>query len=246
MPPSPPGYPDVIVHRFTESKARAAEDVLAGKADLAAVPYEHHDLVVSHPAQTHEFDEASTDFLYVNTHLAPFDNVLVRRALNYAVDRREFVRLYASGRGSRGPAASCCHRASRRIAPYCPYQTGPADQPTVVRTSRRHGGSWPSQARYGATITIHRRVEPPDHAQNVWWPFPDYVAGVLRDLGYQVTVEDIPPDHRSYSIEDPAYEAYQLFTQFGWMADYDLASTFYDHVASCRHPNLHALLQRGH
>jgi peptide/nickel transport system substrate-binding protein len=53
-----------------------------------------------------------------------------------------------------------------------------------------------------------------------------------------VTVEDIPPDHRPYDVEDPAYEEYQLFTQLGWIADYNLASTFYDHVASCRHPNL--------
>ncbi len=41
-----------------------------------------------------------------------------------------------------------------------------------------------------------------------------------------------------YSTKDPAYEEYQLFTQFGWVADYDLPSTFYDHVASCRLPNL--------
>ena len=39
-------------------------------------------------------------------------------------------------------------------------------------------------------------------------------------------------------LEDPAYEGYQLFTQSGWLADYDLASTFYNHVASCRLSNL--------
>jgi YVTN family beta-propeller protein len=232
----PPGYPDVIVHHQVDD-ARRADDVLAGRADLAAVPYEQHDVVVSHPAQTHEFDEASTDFLYVNTHLAPFDNVLVRRALNFAVDRREFVRLYASGRQVARAGCQLLPPGFSSYRPYCPYQTGPADQPYRGPNLEEARRLVAQSGTYGATITIHRRVDPPDHTQNVWWPFPDYVAGVLRDLGYEVTVEDIPPTHRSYNIEDPAYESYQLFTQLGLIADYDLASTFYDHAASCRHRN---------
>jgi ABC-type transport system substrate-binding protein len=81
-------------------------------------------------------------------------------------------------------------------------------------------------------------VQPPGEPQNPWYPFPEYIAHVLRDLGYQATVENIPEEHRPYDPEDPAYEGYQLFTQSGWVADYDMASTFYDHVASCRHRNL--------
>ena len=233
----PAGYPDVIVHRFSESQGQATEDVLAGKADLAAVPYEHHDIAVSHPGQTHVFDEASTDFLYVNTHLAPFDNVLVRQALNYAVDRREFVKLYGGPDVAR---ASCqlLPPGFSSYAPYCPYQAGPADGayrgPNLEKARRLVADS----GTQGASITIHRKVQPPGEAQNVWQPFPDYVADVLRELGYRVSVEDIPLDHLFYSVKDPTYEGYQLFTQFGWVADYDLASTFYDHVASCRHPNL--------
>jgi peptide/nickel transport system substrate-binding protein len=53
-----------------------------------------------------------------------------------------------------------------------------------------------------------------------------------------VSVEDIPQEHRPFNPKDPAYEGYQLFTQFGWVADYGLPSTFYDHVASCRKPNM--------
>src|ERR1019366_3358848 len=32
--------------------------------------------------------------LSINTHLAPFDNVLVREALNYAIDRRAIAQMY--------------------------------------------------------------------------------------------------------------------------------------------------------
>jgi len=233
----PPGYPDVIVHRGVDDQHRT-DDVLAGSADLAAVPYELHDVAVSHPAQTHEYDAAQSDFLYVNAHLAPFDNVLVRRALNFAVDRGEFIRLYGSRRQVARPGCQLLPPGFRSYRPYCPYQTGLPDQPYRGPDLEEARRLVAESGTYGARITIHRRVDPPDRTQNVWWPFPDYVAGVLRDLGYQVTVEDIPPDHRPYDVEDPAYEEYQLFTQLGWIADYNLASTFYDHVASCRHPNL--------
>ena len=234
----PAGYPDVIVHRFTEPPQQATEDVLAGLADLAPVPYELHDLTVSHPAQTHPFDEASTDFLYVNTHQAPFDNVLVRKALNYAVDRREFRKLYSSGRPVARPSCQMLPPNFSSYAPYCPYQTGPADEdyrgPDLVKARELVAQS----GTQGASVVIHRKVQPPGEPQNPWYPFPEYIAHVLRDLGYQATVENIPEEHRPYDPEDPAYEGYQLFTQSGWVADYDMASTFYDHVASCRHRNL--------
>jgi ABC-type transport system substrate-binding protein/DNA-binding SARP family transcriptional activator/streptogramin lyase len=234
----PAGYPDVIEHRFTESPQRATELVLAGEADLAPVPYQLYNLAVSHPAQTHVFDEARTDFLYVNTHQAPFDNVLVRRALNYAVDRREFVKLYSDDRPVARASCQMLPPNFSSYASYCPYQTGPPDKdyrgPDLEKARRLVAQS----GTQGASVVIHRKVQPPDEPQNPWYPFPEYIAQVLRDLGYQATVEDIPEEHRPYSYEDPAYEGYQLFTQAGWVADYDLASTFYDHVASCRHPNL--------
>jgi peptide/nickel transport system substrate-binding protein len=233
----PPGYPDVIVHRGVEG-LQATEDVLAGRADVVAVSYERRDLAVSHPAQTQEYAEASTDFLYVNTHLAPFDNVLVRRALNYAVDRREFVHLYAGGRQDQRVSCQMLPPNFPSYEPYCPYQTGPPHEPYRGPDLEQARRLVAQSGTHGASITIHRRVEPADRDQNIWWPFPDYVARVLRDLDYQVTVEDIPLDHRLYNAKDPAYEEYQLFTQYGWVADYNLPSTFYDHVASCRHPNL--------
>jgi ABC-type transport system substrate-binding protein/DNA-binding SARP family transcriptional activator len=234
----PAGYPDVIVHRFLGTSQQAVEDVLAGDADLAPVPYELHDLAVRHPSQMHAYDEASTDFLYVNTHLAPFDNVLVRQALNYAVDRREFVKLYSDSRPVARVSCQMLPRNFSSYASYCPYQTGPADGdyrgPDLEKARRLVAQS----GTQGASVVIHRKVQPPGEPQNPWYPFPEYIARVLRDLGYQATVEDIPEEHRPYNYEDPAYEGYQLFTQSGWLADYDMASTFYNHVASCRLHNL--------
>ena len=61
---------------------------------------------------------------------------------------------------------------------------------------------------------------------------------MLRSIGYaDVTVIDIPPEHKRGFADDPAYAGYQIFTQQGWVADYPSASNFYDQF-SCHRANL--------
>ena len=43
----------------------------------------------------HPIDQASTDFLYLNTELPPFDNLQVRQAMNHAIDKQRLVRFTA-------------------------------------------------------------------------------------------------------------------------------------------------------
>lgn len=43
----------------------------------------------------HPIDQASTDFLYLNTELPPFDNLKVRQAMNHAIDRQRLVTFTA-------------------------------------------------------------------------------------------------------------------------------------------------------
>lgn len=232
----PAGYPDVIVHRVAGAADGGVKEVLAGVADLARVPYEQvAQTAAAHPTLTHIFDEANTDFLYVNTHLAPFDNVLVRRALNDAVDRRKLVDLYHGGSAVAHPSCQLLPPSFSSYHPYCPYQTGPADGPyqgpDLVRARQRVAQSGTLET----PVTIHRLAVP---SPNIWSAFPDYVATVLRDLGYRVDIADIPPEHSDKVLRDAAYDGYQLFTSLGWLADYDSASTFYDNLFSCRHVNI--------
>jgi ABC-type transport system substrate-binding protein len=76
----------------------------------------------------------------------------------------------------------------------------------------------------------------------LWQSFADYLASVLRQIGFtSVRVEDIPT---GITAADPAYASYQVFTEQGWLPDYPVASSFYDFVTSCRQSSFSGYCKR--
>jgi peptide/nickel transport system substrate-binding protein len=79
----------MIVWRYLPSQHDAAIAVQRGQADwfdgLIPLP-DYRQLAIQSPGQLHTHPLFAVEFFAINTHLAPFDNVLVREALNYAID----------------------------------------------------------------------------------------------------------------------------------------------------------------
>ena len=143
---------------------------------------QYRQLLLRDPAQLHSSPEFAVEFVPLNTHLAPFNNVRVRQALDYAINRREIVRLY----GGPSFATPTC----QPIAPglpgyrrYCPYTLHP-----------RPDGAWnaPDMARARQLVaqsgTLGERVDVWGSPDEGFVPptAPAYIAGVLRALGYRV------------------------------------------------------------
>jgi peptide/nickel transport system substrate-binding protein len=94
----PPAKLDRITVKIIDDKPKQAEDVLSGKLDYmfdspppdllptirarAGDRYEEHVLV-------------STNWFFMNERVPPFDDPRVRRAVNYAIDKRALERVYA-------------------------------------------------------------------------------------------------------------------------------------------------------
>jgi len=93
----PSGNPNEIVWQTAPTMQAAVTAVEQGHADWleGSPPYaQYHQLELQNPGQLHNNPQWSVAFLPLNTHLAPFDDLRVRQALNYAIDRAKLAQLY--------------------------------------------------------------------------------------------------------------------------------------------------------
>lgn len=220
----PSGFPDEIVERFDTSPDVKA--VLAGKVDvadavrpsaraLAALRREHASQVQMNPWDL-------TWFLVLNTRRAPFNDVRVRRALNFAIDRRRLTEL------TLGPGLG---RLTCQVLPpgldgyrrYCPYTAHP-----------RRDGAWvaPDMARARALV---RASHTEGQRVTVWlarWIGFDatagrYVVSVLQKLGYRA---------RYRIAANPYAHADKLRFQigfYGWISDFATPAGFIPPALGC-------------
>ncbi len=93
----PATNPDKMTVKIVEDDSAALQQVINGQADfdfhpipvdrLASVQQQHGD-------QLKIFTPANTYYFFMNAREKPFDDVRVRQAVNYAIDRNALVRLY--------------------------------------------------------------------------------------------------------------------------------------------------------
>jgi YVTN family beta-propeller protein len=184
----PSGYPDEIVYRPVKSVGsdRAVADVLAGKADLAAetVPNSRvQELAARYPRQLHLDPQQATAFVFLNMRQAPFDDVRVRRALNFAVDRKRVATLHGGALLAQ-PTCQLVPPTETGYARYCPY--------TIAADA---SGEWkaPDLAKARALIAASGT-----RGQTiVVWSFSyfrsesQYFVAMLRRLGYRARLHYI-------------------------------------------------------
>jgi peptide/nickel transport system substrate-binding protein len=167
--------------------------------------------------------QPETIALFLNTRLPPFNNVDVRRALNYAVDRAAAVRAVG---GSTVATATCQIRPpfSPGYRPYCPYTTGPTPE-----------GSWtaPDVAKAKRLIarsgTLGMKIR--------FWSWSDlpglgpFAEKLLKSLGYRASMKAFPEPPYFEDIENPHKKA-----QIGvmeWISDYPAPSGFFNAILTC-------------
>ncbi len=223
----PVGYPDIIrlVHVADPSKQLSA--VMAGRADLVDLSVNGQSsrgLAVRYPTRLYSSVKVGTNYVFLNTRQPPFNHVTVRRAINYAIDRRHMVRLLDDGPGAAAVTCQILPADFPGHRPYCPYTTGSKN------------GTW-----HGPDMRKAIRLVKASHTTTVpvtvWSYFKDagegaYLVRLLKRLGYQATLHTVSADKYYPAIGNP-----QRKIQIGptsWGADFPSASTFFFPVLSCR------------
>jgi peptide/nickel transport system substrate-binding protein len=174
-------------------------------------------IAARYAGQLHTTPVASTNFAFLNTHQPPFDDVDVRRALNYAVDRGAFVALdggetYAQPTCQFLPANFPGHRT------YCPYTAragggrpwSAPDLPLARRLIAR------SHTRGMRVTVVADRVFLNAHARAL--------VTLLDQLGYRATLHLLPKgvDYFQY-IADSRHRV--QIGPAGWLPNYPAASS---------------------
>jgi YVTN family beta-propeller protein len=241
----PDGYPDEITWRIlappkrSNAKPRTARrglrpdeavrQVIDGKADVFynIVPSKQaQELLVHYPRRLHLIPERATVFVFLNTRRAPFDDIRVRRAFNYAVDRQKVADLH----GGPALAQSTC----QTVPP-----TVPGYQRFCLYTIDRDGsGTWkaPDLAKarqlVAASGTKGERI-----VLWTWYPFfgkeSRYLVSLLHRLGYRAQLRSFADGGTYGNALDrtPSVQA-GVIGWFGVLVAADMFSTLKCHWVS--------------
>jgi peptide/nickel transport system substrate-binding protein len=205
----PRGYADEIVYRMAQDADRAVGRVLSGKADLlteqvpsARVP----ELAARYPNQLHVVPQQATVWIFVDVRRPPFDDVRVRRALAFAVDRTRIAELHGGALLAQ-PTCQLVPPTTPGYTRYCPYSVagdarGAWKAPDLPEARRLVAAS----RTRGQTVVVWTTSY--YHGEGV------YLVALLRQLGYRARLHYVPDLARYFAAVQRATNAQAAFG--GW------------------------------
>ena len=222
----PDGYPDVMQYDFGLTEEAQVTAVQNGEADwmFDEAPADRlAEMGTKNKDQVHVTPLTAWWYVPMNNNLAPFDNIKVRQAVNFAIDRKALVNLFG------GPvlATPVCQVLPPNFPghePYCPYTTDPGAKwsaPDMEKAKKLVEES----GTKGMKVTI----VPED--KTVAKSIGVYLQSVMNELGYDASVKPISPDIQFTYIQNTKNNVQMSVTQ--WYQDYPAASDFLNILFGC-------------
>jgi YVTN family beta-propeller protein len=222
------GFPDRIVWQLGAEDQLQVDEVLAGRGDVMfrELPADLlGNLAASHAGQVHFAPRTGNYYMHLNVTTPPFDDVRVRRALNFAVDRKVIAEIFG------GTGTTTCQVLPPNFpgyVPYCPFTREPDrtwTAPDMVAAQALVDASGTA----GSAVTVWAT---PDYAFGVPVPVGQYFVDLLNQLGYRATLQVI--DGRSEYFANTLDASRHVQIAFGgWASDFPTESGFIVPVLSC-------------
>jgi YVTN family beta-propeller protein len=214
----PDGYADRIVWTLSGTGDQQTTAVEHGRADLVQQPPLNRfgELETRYTAQLHAFPTAGTFGLFLNTRLAPFDELAVRRALNDAIDRRKVSAAFG-GPESGSVTCQILPVGTPGYRPRCPYTRHPGSPQSAPNLALARRLVARSGTR-GETVAVYS-PSPPRPGQLA---LVQLGVAALDRLGYHAYVKKVPHNVYFQTVMDPRTHAQAGF--IGAFTDYPAAS----------------------
>jgi peptide/nickel transport system substrate-binding protein len=224
----PVGFPDEIVVRTNYSPASQVSDVEHGRADVAWDPVPMAEVASLHrnfPTQLYLSTIPLTHWLWLNVRRPPFDNLLARRAFNYAINR---AALESQG-AAMLPGTPTCQLLPPNFpgyVPYCPYTADPSAS-----------GHWQGPDLSKARALVRESGTTGDRVIfEAGRPAPGLLAqevvATLRSIGYRATIRWVP----SSELNGPQQQQLADQAEVGglnYREDYAAPSDFFVPTVTC-------------
>jgi YVTN family beta-propeller protein len=225
----PAGYPDRIEFAKYGSTEQRLQAVADGKADLVtlneaddAAPMAQ--FAKNYPGRFEPTTQSAVEFWRFNTTEPPFNDVRVRQAVNYAIDRNRIVAILG-GTEFATPTCQMLPPSFPGWRRYCPYSAGDSAAPYAGPDLDKARQLIAQAGAAGKVVTLTGM-----QGANKNEAITAYLASALRDIGLTVRISK---PYGNFSQILSARPHWQLLSAPGWIADYPAASDFYFSLVSC-------------
>ena len=207
----PVGNPDKVVWDIIGDDNVALQRTISGQDDWMSYhpipPDRLSQVQQKYPDQIKLFTPANTYYFFMNTRVAPFNNLKVRQAVNYAIDRQALVRVYGGLAQTTEQVLPPTYPQYRKINPY-PYNLAKAK--ALIAASGDKG--------MAVTVWNHDRGLDPRATA--------YLTDVLNSIGLKATQKIVNAAVYWTTIGNQATKAQIGFAD--WFQDYPHPLDWFD------------------
>jgi len=210
-PNDPAGHLDQVEIKIGTDPEAAVNETAAGQLDWyfeAVAPDRLTELKARYPSQVHIYPRNDITYFLLNVRKPPMNNLLVRKAINYATDRNALVKIFG-GQGTPTENILPPTLGSSYVRQW-PYPYDPARAKAMVARSGTKGMT--------VEVWSHATDPVPKAAQ--------YMASVLDSLGYHAVVKTLDEGVYFDTISTEKGDPQMAFVQFD--QDYPEAQDFID------------------
>ena len=222
----PSGYPDQIDMKIGTGDEAAVTEVENGQADWVydQPPADRlNELATKYSKRIHISTTPNQYYMAMNVNVAPFNNLKVRQALNFATDRSAIVKLVGGPR----LATPSCQILPAGFPGYqanCPYTLNPGTTWTAPDLSRAKQLIAQSGTS-GEKVVV---IGSPDQTTKA---IDLYFVSLLQQLGYKASLKTLSASVEYSYVQDSKNKAQMDFSY--WSPDYPAASDFLNLEIGC-------------